>query len=975
MKIVEYNDSYAHKVAEMWNKSNSSWGNVETIQSATDVIAAESSSGNIKLYLAIDNDQVIGYCSISEYKYDEGASYLPLINVIPEYHGKKVGKALILKVIDDAIASRWPRFDLFTWSGNIKAMPLYKKCGFFWERRNNTVHLMNFIPYLHQSEALIDYLDKVDWYKDSIRVIDLEQDGDERNGFDYYRYDFENKDTKLSMEFEKTGRGLRYIETPDYLIEMSIKEHDLVFDHDYEVDFRIVNKSNKDLEINFKGKDNKNIKFTMNKTINVIDEDNVCGSFYVGEIDKDQIKDKTHPVVETEILINGKLVNFKIGIEPKYPIKIKLNVVEYNHIFNKEYNCYLDIENNLNTKESFFITLPNSFVEFKDEIKVNLESKEKKSIKLTYSLKNYGFYNEFALIRFNDKLVEKQVSVPFKGSSTSFTGTIENKSYIFSGNYVVAFDINSHNMAITNGFMKDSQSAFFVPQIGMPYSLEFNNSVPKIQFISNNDMDIIFSSESFKDVQLIIHVNHSFGLLTVNYELINNGHLRELALSIPFWVHLEDCVIPYEGKLLEVIGTDGSDIQSIYHEKVDENWIYNKKHKYGVTWDKNQEMKISDWKLTFDKENIKLNNGESYISPSIYCSYVHSDVKDFRAFAGNLGDKEKVEYLEVIVNKGNPFASENVGVSVKNNRKTEITGTLCIDDLTVPIESALTVDTGLKEIEVSIKDRSVTFKRLVHNVEGKINLIEKDGILEVSNGVLSFKASNDYADSIYSLKFDGFEWLDSNYPNPKERVWWADFVGGITQRLQGIQDIAALKEERSAEFVKLTDNFGNEWEGIKVSLNIQKDPDLKGLVIDSYCLTLPGIKLIHTFTNVTNYSGKLLLNKGFHRFTTLNIDENPKDVRFKKNNILYKCNDINVEIFADKLALFEGNRSYKLGLYNKKNNLFVETKEGYTIIFSEGKMTVPDKESKQFSGEFIFFTKSDLEKECLVDLENINFIV
>jgi len=92
MKIVGYNDSYAKKVADMWNKSVVNWGNEDVIQTESDVIAAESSSGNLKVYLAIDDNQVVGYCSLSEYKHDEGASYLPLLNVIPEYQGKKLGK-------------------------------------------------------------------------------------------------------------------------------------------------------------------------------------------------------------------------------------------------------------------------------------------------------------------------------------------------------------------------------------------------------------------------------------------------------------------------------------------------------------------------------------------------------------------------------------------------------------------------------------------------------------------------------------------------------------------------------------------------------------------------------------------------------------------------------------------------------------------------------------------------------------------
>ncbi len=73
--------------------------------------------------------------------------------------------------------------------------------------------------------------------------------------------------------------------------------------------------------------------------------------------------------------------------------------------------------------------------------------------------------------------------------------------------------------------------------------------------------------------------------------------------------------------------------------------------------------------------------------------------------------------------------------------------------------------------------------------------------------------------------------------------------------------------------------------------------------------------------------------------------------------------------------MFEGKREYKLGVYNKENNLFLETQTGYTILFSEGKVTVADKESKQFPGDFIIFTKDNLEKDYLIDLENIKFEV
>ena len=45
----------------------------------------------------------------------------------------------------------------FTWLGNTKSLPLYKRCGFFWKGRDDTTHLMNFIPKILNTEAFKEY--------------------------------------------------------------------------------------------------------------------------------------------------------------------------------------------------------------------------------------------------------------------------------------------------------------------------------------------------------------------------------------------------------------------------------------------------------------------------------------------------------------------------------------------------------------------------------------------------------------------------------------------------------------------------------------------------------------------------------------------------------------------------------------------------------------------------------------------------
>src|SRR5690554_7555210 len=120
----------------MWNKSAAEWGGFETVYDEKRVIDENEDSANLNIWLALDGDEVVGYCSFAEYREDKGASYIPLLNVRPDYHGNKVGKALLLRAVEEAIAQGWPRLDLHTWPGNLKAVPLYKKCGFFWEKQD-----------------------------------------------------------------------------------------------------------------------------------------------------------------------------------------------------------------------------------------------------------------------------------------------------------------------------------------------------------------------------------------------------------------------------------------------------------------------------------------------------------------------------------------------------------------------------------------------------------------------------------------------------------------------------------------------------------------------------------------------------------------------------------------------------------------------------------------------------------------------
>ena len=62
---------------------------------------------------------------------------------------------------------------------------------------------------------------------------------------------------------------MRLIETDDYLVSMTVQDHELVFGRSYKVRYDVVNKSGKPLNVTIKGCNDKNIVFNMEHSVNV----------------------------------------------------------------------------------------------------------------------------------------------------------------------------------------------------------------------------------------------------------------------------------------------------------------------------------------------------------------------------------------------------------------------------------------------------------------------------------------------------------------------------------------------------------------------------------------------------------------------------------------------------------------------------------------------------------------------------------
>lgn len=145
-RIRPYEPEDAQAVARMWNESLEAWpmafggGTPFTAERVRDWLA-ETRLLSCEIAVAEDG-RVLGLCELVPSPKGPEASHIYLLNVDPAYHGSGVGKSLLRRAVERSVILGFRRLDLDTWPANLKAIPLYKRCGFFWVPRT-AVYMQN----------------------------------------------------------------------------------------------------------------------------------------------------------------------------------------------------------------------------------------------------------------------------------------------------------------------------------------------------------------------------------------------------------------------------------------------------------------------------------------------------------------------------------------------------------------------------------------------------------------------------------------------------------------------------------------------------------------------------------------------------------------------------------------------------------------------------------------------------------------
>ncbi|MCK5035029.1 MAG: GNAT family N-acetyltransferase [Candidatus Sabulitectum sp.] len=870
-KIVyrDFCDSDVDAVAQMWKESRSGWP--PGFLGASDITASsvaqeEKSSGKLFTVLAFLEERVVGYCRTSPYGGETDASYVDLVNVTPDMHGMGVGKALLLDAVNRSVDFGMNRIDLHTWSSNMKAVPLYKKTGFFWVPETR-VYMQNYIPYLLGRDEFLKFLDGEDWYKCFHRALLVEPDVEKtESGREIFRYVFKRGTDSFVAEFDKKGRCPSKVEYPGFSAGLSVDSASEFFvGRPYSVSF--------------------------------------TGSGFDGDkVSSDSGESLRHSIVSADTFA-AEPMTVRIPRTPYEPAD-RLTVSLSDSGFELGIGM-VGVEE---------VALHSHMVRFVSpglkRIRLGLKKLGSvSSVVVSYAVDSGEFYSR--VVSLNSDIYQSCVvdlpgmeagihTLSVKVGESGYMETI----VLVVGAYFgrpVAFDTRSAAVIVAGdralvvyrrgGYgMLMGRSADDVPQrlssfcIGAGPPSVWNSDL--VKQIYDLELDIENGEVAARTVWPsrpgLTH-KASFRMDSAGYAEtvaeIKNG--SDVAQKVFFQMHGRPGGRVYEPRAVLIPLADGllSEPGVANHIPDWEEDIPGKVSELGAPWTgiTGNGMSMMNYfpgwtKMQFGipgTEETDVASGETCISPVFRMLCTEGGVKNLMIRAEGLGWntgnwKEKVPFLHHDLQ---PVMAEGTDVTLAHPLRGERDGRISVSgevvgagriSSSVPVSGVLTGD-GAVDVTLSIAERDTILPVYLVNSSRSVQSRRNDSsTLVLSSGRLEVLMDPSVYGHVYSVKLDGVQYILSSHPEPSEFGWEKPWYGGILPRLMGRGNNHFQMENEKPEVSEYQQEAGGLTErGWQMVWTINHK-DYGSLVVNWRVGVVPGVPLLRTSLECVASSGDYL---------------------------------------------------------------------------------------------------------------------
>ena len=334
--IRRFREKDAEGLAKLLNESEEGWpggltgGIPYTAERAKEWI--ERSRCFAPLVAELDGE-IVGICTVTEHFWEKDAAYVEFLNVHPNHRGKGIGKALLLASIEETMKIGRKRLDLHTWGGNLLAVPLYKKTGFFWVPKTN-VYMQNYIPAILSHPLSSKFFEKHDllhpkWYKHFARELTQREDDFREKGMKVFPYEFEVKGEKLRVLVDREARELVGIEAPELGVECWVEEQEAPAGISQEIRWKVKNKGDEEIRCALFIQPDPEIKIVkppknsfrvpphMEVEIKAIFEPDVMA--------EEKPEDERSNKISSNLIIEGLLIPLTVGVRIKQPVRVTID--------------------------------------------------------------------------------------------------------------------------------------------------------------------------------------------------------------------------------------------------------------------------------------------------------------------------------------------------------------------------------------------------------------------------------------------------------------------------------------------------------------------------------------------------------------------------------------------------------------------------------------------------------------------------
>ncbi len=898
-------------VTQMWRESAEAWpGDSADPDRVTDEDTRRSTveKEHLSLNLIQLGDRIVGYCDVQQSESEPEFSYVALLNVSPDCHGKSFGRMLLHRAVQDAIDAGQRMIDLHTWPSNMKAVPLYKKTGFLWVPDTN-VHMENYVPQIVHMPLTRDFFARNDWYGTHKRTLDVEMDREKWHGKEVFSYRWEADGESIDVIIDRQAYGVTAFGNDDFSIKAYTGVKQVPAGIPHTMTWEIVNERDEPLPVSLLARsEDTSLHIDKQDQVTVEDRATITAPFSI-DIDFEPKNGRVESfIVRSDLVVDGMPLMLRTAVE-----ECQAATLAMEFFGSVEEGARVDgvirVENEMDRAwEGTVHVVPDPRVKIDmPDGAFRVEAKSKTGVPLTLTL-------------LEDDLVELKMLANVAHESETVTTrpathligncppgelrTHQNETHLTLVSNPVTVTVNLKSAEVEIKHCTGKVSGWMQPVVvGPPFPAWWMDESLRDGRIERTH-DTLTGVVTLKDDRYPGLVMESRVTLSADgrvrkEERFGNGGTTRLDFKAKTGVGFSRAegrrmVLPLtegivESRLASWDGFPGQgDLPSdptLYAEQ----WMASQTDGMvcGYMWQDMDDMQTSGWGLEFSRTVSGLEPGATVTSRPILVFVGGGDWKTVRnlwqrTYGGGIPHEEpKPETrrpVEMVTDPSPVIATgpdAETNLVVQSSSMVPRTQTLALiapegwsvspseteaafkrdEPSCTPVTVSIPGNkpaAGLIEVVRTGQTRDYRTELPVVRIgDGSdVVLSESDGVVTIDNGLMRAKASAEFCGSIHSVTIDGVEQVRSEYPTVGNLGWMRPWFGGIHAYTGGYPGY--LHESPfTSELVERTGATGIQWRGVRM-VNTPEHRELRGRRVEVEYLTTGGSNVIAVVVRAVN---------------------------------------------------------------------------------------------------------------------------